>query len=174
MHGSSPDLALDATHLISELSGSVHANLARASTDVEHVVLLLDQSVEELVKHFMTIHQELQALKVDQSTDKINHVLSQCEQEINSIVTDMQFHDIANQLLGRVHTNLLSIQNLMKTISGDAKNATLWTDNHGIKSGKNLLLSVQHLIPESFSNCNAGIADTLGKTPMSGGDIELF
>jgi hypothetical protein len=174
MQKSNEALTMDSIRLMTLLSGRIQSSLSKSTKDIQQVMSLLDQTIDQLIQHFLSINMDLQQLKNQVPEQGATSALSHCENAIQSIVTDLQFHDIANQLLNRVQGRFSSLQNMLSAIAADSALMTTSTDQINFTDLTAYLECIERLIADTQSQSQNPVAETIRQTPMSGGEIELF
>lgn len=167
-------LTMDSIRLMSLLSGNVHSSLSKSATDIQQVMALLDQTIDQLIQHFLSINTDILLIKKQLLKNESITVIPHCEEAIQNIVTDLQFHDIANQLLTRVNDRLLSLQNLLSAIKADSSLMTTSPHQMNFTDLGSYLQCIERLIVDTHHQSQTPIIGSIRQTPMSDGEIELF
>lgn len=174
MQSSNEALAMDSIRLMSLLSGNIHSSLSKSAQDIQQVMALMDQTIGQLIQHFLSINKDIQQLKNQLPANQTVTALLSCEASIQHIVTDLQFHDIANQLLTRVHDRFAALQNLLSAINADSALVTASPDEMNFTDLTGYIQCIERLVVDAHHQSQTNIAGAIRPTPMSGGEIELF
>ena len=165
---------MDSIRLMTLLSGSIQSSLSKSTKDIPQVMILLDQTIDQLIQHFLSINRDIQELKKQLPEKSASTALDRTEQAVQSIVTNLQFHDIANQLLNRVQVRSSSLQHMLSAIAADSALMTTSSNEINFTDLKAYLECIERLIADTHSQSQSPHAETIRQAPMSGGEIELF
>ncbi len=169
--------------LLDELSVNGAQHLVQAETDLMQTNFLLSTAIEQLAASFMQInlqinaqHAELEKLIHEKSLDQC-HVATfsgfkeKIADEINSVITALQFQDLTNQLLTKTMERLNGLRNALSELSANESSDPA-LDNHIAAQGR--LQKVNKNLCLTHGDLQAGLRKQVTQEHMESGDIELF
>ncbi len=165
--------------LLFSVADQANEHLAEIETDLLQMSLLLDETFEKLNSGFLALHQEIsnqkQALKqcgvIDSALDVLQEYEQKIDKEVNQIVINLQFHDLASQLSGRAIERVSALKLIMEMLSVNQK----MNDEANSYEQMNAFLQVMN---SRWANHKAqpttGAGACVKQKNMNAGEIELF
>lgn len=158
-------------------------HLIEAEADLMQTSFLLGEAIERLTNSFMQInhaiqtqHGEFEKLVLEQPIS--SHHLQvfaqfreQINQEINAVVTGLQFQDLTSQLLARTMKRLNGLRDVLSALSSEHEGEPTENDHDAVAQ---LLKKVNESLTLRSSALQAGMIKQVNQKHMGSGDIELF
>lgn len=167
---------MDAVRLLYGMSDSISTSLQTSSNDIGQTISLLNQAVDQLTQQFLSIHQDIGLLGQQfhsglAPTDASSVLLAHCQEKIRHVVTTLQFHDIANQLLTRTEGRLADLQPLLAQLSPHSDPVTYPRTDADVAA---YVKGLNRLLTDYNSDIQTSYSSAIKQTQLSCGEIELF
>jgi len=166
--------------LLSTVAAQSERHLIEAEADLRQTTFLLNTAIENLGASFETIHQVVAKqqhvldylISCDSVTEGVVLDISLAKQkmseEINQMMTDLQFQDMTSQLINRAINHLVELKSLMVLLAASSKRTEFNSTDQ----------SIQELFNEMHADICAklpAISDkSVNQLSMSPGEISLF
>ena len=158
-------------------------HLLEAEADLIQTNYLLHGAIEKLATGFMQIsaaikaqHDALEILiekkSISQSdAGKFTALKEKIDDEMNAVVTGLQFQDLTSQLLTRTVTRLNGLRDVLSELSGDGNSSPNEDDHVAVTE---LLKKINASLNHRSGVLQAGLRKVVEQKHMDCGDIELF
>ena len=169
--------------LLDELAVNGAQHLVQAETDLMQTNFLLSTAIEKLATSFMQInlqinaqHAELEKLMHEKSlapshAEPFLAFKAKIADEINAVVTALQFQDLTNQLLTKTMERLNGLREALADLSTN-QSTELGLDKH--IAAQERLQKVNKNLSLHHGNLQAILRKQVTQEHMGSGDIELF
>lgn len=169
--------------LLAAVSKHGERHLAEVDADLQQTTFLLDEAISKLSASFMNVHELItqqqkvlnNAAKNGEIKPEILNALSGFEEqignEVNSVVTGMQFQDMTNQLLHRTIKRVNGLNGLLKELETHGHEMDANREHQDIAK----FLDSMNQTFDAGSHALAGnLRKSVGQKDMMTGDIDLF
>lgn len=158
-------------------------HLLEAEADLIQTSYLLNEAIEKLATGFMQIsgaikaqHDELEKSIKNESISqsdagKFTALKEKIDDEMNAVVTGLQFQDLTSQLLTRTVTRLNGLRDVLSELSGDGNSSPNEDDHVAVTE---LLKKINASLNHRSGVLQAGLRKVVEQKHMDCGDIELF
>lgn len=173
---------------------SLHGNrhLLEAEADITQTSLLLNEAIEKLSASFLyiysTINEQQQMLEKvvteahipSEQLDKFMVYRDKIGDEINMVVTEMQFQDLTSQLLARTIKRLHGLRGVLSSLAGGdtQSDQTSAEVSHQEDVNHDAVRANLHLASTNLSHrsseLQAGMIKQVNQQHLGCGEIELF
>lgn len=169
--------------LLAAVSQHGDRHLLEIESDLQQTAFLLNEAIEKLSNSFMAIHGQLleqkSRLEVLQQegalTETAKETLSAYEKrigdEVNNVVTGMQFQDMTNQLLERTIKCVNGLKELLQELAAHEHAASVEDEHEEILS---FLSSVNQRLDTGSQYLTGNLRKSVGQSNLNTGDIDLF
>ena len=172
---------IELQRLLSRVSEHGCQHLQDAEDDLDQTLFLLTQAIETLSSGFMQINQLVnkQQTLIYQVLDAGNEVKqdaalkvlrAQIDEEINKVVTNLQFQDLTSQLITRSVQRISGLRDLLNVIASHP------TDMHDSPNPtvEQLLETIHDSLSVKSGALTDGLTQEVKQKHMVSGEIELF
>ncbi len=172
--------------LLTAVSDHGNKHLVAVESDLKQAAFLLDEAISKLGDGFMALEQQLSAqktvlsnLKTMDGIDDLNREAlassqEEVHQQIQQVVTNLQFQDMTNQILERSLKRIDGLKSLIYEIG-----------NHGDHADVGILIREQEEIAEYIDKLKQSLNDSdainsginnraVDQKSMSSGSVDLF
>lgn len=164
------------------LAVSTHGNqhLSAVEADLQQTKYLLNEAIEKLGAGFANVHQLVasQQAIVNSSThfsteqqQQLQQLEADINQEMNAVVTSMQFQDMTNQLLQKTIKQVNGLSALLNTLPAHEHEMPA---KPAYEDMMDFLASAHASLNQSSEALTGGLRKSVDQTNMSTGDIDLF
>ena len=169
-------------HLLAAVSGHGKQHLLRVEADLLQTTYLLNKAIEDLSASFISVHdsvtkqQEILDALIEQhhfnheETKQLEVFKQNIVNEVNAVITGLQFQDLTSQLLARTVNHVNGLKDLLQELAThDA--VVLGSEQEQLIR---FLEDVDSKLNASSQNLAAGSRPSVKSKDMATGDIELF
>jgi len=164
------------------LAVSQHGNqhLAEVDADLKQTKFLLNEAIEKLGASFAYVHElvNAQQMLINKQTElskedqaEMQRYKDEMNNEINVIVTSMQFQDMTNQLLQKTIKQVNGLTALLNTLSAHGHDIPAEQEHEDIV---NFLTTAQASLNQSNEEITGGLRNSVDQQDMTSGDVDLF
>lgn len=158
-------------------------HLLEIETDLQQTTFLLNEAIEKLSASFMAVHAHLleqqSALRLLADAGKLQpEELAQLQvfqenidQEINKVVTGMQFQDMTNQLLQRTINRVNGLKMLLQELSSHQFPMAAEDELEEIRR---FITQLNQNFDQGSEHLTGNLRKSVNQQNLSTGDIELF
>jgi hypothetical protein len=169
--------------LLAAVSAHGERHLAEVDADLQQTAFLLDEAISKLSMSFMAVHelvsQQQEVLKViankgelkQETLNELNRFEEKIGNEVNSMVTGLQFQDMTNQLLHRTIKRVNGLKELLQELEMHGHEMDANREHQDIAE----FLAALNESLDAGSHALAGnLRKSVGQRDMVSGDIDLF
>lgn len=158
-------------------------HLVEVEADLLQTTILLDGAIEKLSASFMAVHEAvtkqqriLDSLMAihhfkQEEVDQLDMLTHEIGEEVNSVVTAMQFQDMTNQLLTRTIKRVNGLGDLLQEL---AVHGNEMDPSHEHAEIAKFLEDMSHSLHEGSHALSGGLRRSVNQKDMVTGDIDLF
>ncbi len=169
--------------LLMAVSDHGEQHLAEVDADLHQTAFLLDEAIAKLGASFMAVYQLIgQQQKVidafahdgkinQEVLDEINSYKQQIGDEVNAVVTGMQFQDMTNQLLHRNIKRVNGLKDLLQELATHGHEMDASREHQDIAK---FIESLNHNLGVGSHALSGNLRKSVGQQDMTSGDIDLF
>ena len=169
--------------LLSGVSDHGAQHLLEVEVDLTQTTVLLADAIEKLAASFMAIHhsvsiqQEIIDLLLSgknptpEHVKQLNEIHIEIGQHVNTVVTNLQFQDMTNQLIARIMKRVAGLKDLLGSLGASGADMPLESDADELFTSINTIntaLFVQSVALEDV------LRKVVSQSHMESGDIDLF
>lgn len=172
--------------LLTAVSEHGNTHLVAIEADLKQAAFLLDEAIAKLGESFFALDQQISAQKtvlsslnakdgIDEvNTESLTSSQDKIQEQIQEVVTNLQFQDMTNQILERSLKRVDALKSLIYEIG-----------NHGDQADVGILVREQEEIAEYIDKLKLGLIDSdaissginnrsVDQKDMSSGSVDLF
>ena len=158
-------------------------HLLEIETDLQQTTFLLDEAIEKLSNSFMTVHAQLmeQQSAIQLLTAAGNmpkEALVQLQvfkdnigQEVDKVVTGMQFQDMTNQLLQRTINRVHGLKMLLQELSSHQFPMSADAEKEEIRQ---FIRQLNQNFDQGSQHLTGSLRKSVSQQDMAAGEIDLF
>jgi hypothetical protein len=170
-------------HLLAAVSGHGKQHLLRVEADLLQTTYLLNKAIEDLSASFISVHdsvtkqQQILDSLIEQhhfnheETNQLEVFKQNIVNEVNAVITGLQFQDLTSQLLTRTVNHVNGLKDLLQELVTHDDAVIQGTEQEQLIS---FLEEVDRKLHASSHNLAAGSRPSVKSKDMATGDIELF
>lgn len=174
---------IELQRLLSRVSEHGSQHLYDAEADLEQTLFLLEQAIKTLSGGFMQINQLVNQQQQLLSTVLVAHGIKMKEtptildtqekinQEINTVITGLQFQDLTNQLITRTLKRISGLRDLLAVLAGHAIDVN---SIHEYESAEELLEKMHDNLSVKSGALKDNLCQEVKQKHMVSGEIEIF
>lgn len=158
-------------------------HLVEIETDLQQTMFLLDEAIHTLTGSFLNVHAELAAqqamlkqcaatgqLSADDTASLDAHQ-ARITQEIDRVITGMQFQDMTNQLLQRTVNRVNGLKSLLQALSSHQSPMQSVDENEEIRR---FIMQLNQQFHQGSQHLSGHLRKSVSQQDMATGDIDLF
>jgi molecular chaperone DnaK (HSP70) len=169
--------------LLAAVSAHGERHLAEVDADLQQTAFLLDEAISKLGVSFMAVHelisQQQEVLSEiakngeikPQSLAALNQFKEEIGNEVNSMVTGLQFQDMTNQLLHRTIKRVNGLKELLQELEIHGHEMDANREHQDIAA---FLSSLNESLDAGSHALSGNLRKSVGQRDMVSGDIDLF
>lgn len=169
--------------LLAAVSSHGDRHLLEIDTDLQQTAFLLNEAIEKLSVSFMNVYGQITeqqaALKLLADAGKLQpEEMEQLQvfqdnigQEVNKVVTGMQFQDMTNQLLQRTIHRVNGLKFLLQELSTHQFPMAAEDEHQEIL---NFIAHVNHQFDVGSQHLTGNLRKSVNQQDLATGDIDLF
>lgn len=169
--------------LLAAVSSHGDRHLLEIETDLQQTAFLLNEAIEKLSVSFMAIYSQLNAQQAvlkqlteagalrQEDAESLRVFEEYIGQEVNKVVTGMQFQDMTNQLLQRTIQRVSGLKYLLQELSSHQMPMTSTDEHEEIRS---FIAHINQQFDASSSQLTGGLRKSVNQQSLATGDIDLF
>ncbi len=169
--------------LLSAVSHHGEQHLMEVEADLQQTAFLLNEAIEKLSNSFMQVHaliEQQQAVLAGFVTDgkltlaetaNLNSCKEAIGNEVNAVVTGMQFQDMTNQLLHRNINRVNGLKELLQALAEHGQDMDVDKEHEDISR---FLGSIQQNLHAGSHALSGNLRKSVGQKDLTTGEIELF
>lgn len=169
--------------LLAAVSTHGDRHLLEIETDLQQTSFLLNEAIEKLSQSFMSVYAQLTdqqgALQQLADAGKLQpEEMAQLQvfqdnigQEVNKVVTGMQFQDMTNQLLQRTINRVNGLKYLLQELSSHQFPMAAEDEHQEIRQ---FIAQINHQFDLGSQHLNGHLRKSVSQQDMQTGDIDLF
>jgi molecular chaperone DnaK (HSP70) len=169
--------------LLAAVSAHGERHLAEVDADLQQTAFLLDEAISKLGVSFMAVHelitQQQEVLNEiaknggikPQSLAEFNQFKERIGNEVNSMVTGLQFQDMTNQLLHRTIKRVNGLKELLQELETHGHEMDANREHQDIAE---FLSSLNESLDAGSHALSGNLRKSVGQRDMVSGDIDLF
>jgi hypothetical protein len=158
-------------------------HLLEIETDLQQTTFLLNEAIEKLSASFMTVYAQLMeqqtVVEVLADSGKLGpEVVEQFQvfqdnigQEVNKVVTGMQFQDMTNQLLQRTINRVNGLKAILQELSSHQFPMAADNEHEEIR---NFIMQLNQNFDQASHHLTGNLRKSVNQQDMATGDIDLF
>ncbi|HEY0905936.1 MAG TPA: chemotaxis protein [Methylophilus sp.] len=169
--------------LLAAVSAHGDRHLLEIETDLQQTGFLLDEAIEKLSASFMQVYSELSQQQAaigllaeagrlqPEEMQQLQVYQDRIGDEINKVVTGMQFQDMTNQLLQRTIRRVNGLKDLLQELSSHQFPMSARDEHSEIRQ------FIRHLnahFDQSSQHLSGHLRKAVHQQDMATGDIDLF
>ena len=170
-------------NLLAAVSDHGKQHLVEVEADLLQTTYLLSEAIEKLGMNFMAVHQAVseQQLAVDhmmklhqfdgEETKQLEAFKLKIGDEVNAVVTGLQFQDLTSQLLSRTIKRVNGLKDLLHELGS---HSSAIDPEHEHQEIAKFLDDMSHSLHEGSRALSGGLRRSVNQQDMLTGDIELF
>lgn len=173
-------------HLLYTVAEHGGQHLSEVEADLHHTSFLLGEAIEKLGVSFMAVHEavmeqqkyldkmiETHALPVEIKTD-IQNYRQHIGNEVDRVVTGLQFHDLTTQLNARTVKRVSGLRALFTQLLTEWDEMATDYKYHEDQSIAALLTKMSESLGTGSQALEGGLRQPVKQQDMACGDIDLF
>lgn len=169
--------------LLAAVSSHGDWHLLEIETDLQQTAFLLDEAIEKLGNSFMTVYAHLMeqqaAIQLLADAGKLQveevaqlHVFQDnIGQEVNKVVTGMQFQDMTNQLLQRTINRVHGLKMLLQELSSHQFPMSADDEKEEIRQ---FIRQLNQNFDQGSQHLTGSLRKSVSQQDMATGEIDLF
>ena len=166
--------------LLAAVASHGDQHLVEVESDLQQTAFLLNEAIEKLSASFIKIHeliaQQHNLLITSGQFDEamtfaLNEYHEKIGDEVNSVVTGMQFQDMTNQLLHRTINRVSGLKELLQELAEHGYDMDAKREHNDIAR---FLASLHESLHASSHALSGSLRKAVGQQDMATGDIDLF
>jgi hypothetical protein len=170
-------------NLLAAVSSQGKQHLVEVEQDLQQTTYLLNEAIEKLGAGFMAVHEAvmqqqkliddlLQKQQVDSAETKLIQSYKQkIGDEVNAVVTGLQFQDMTNQLLTRTIKRVTGLKDLLQELANHGDEMEPQHEHEEIAR----FLDAMNLNFNTRSHAlSGGLRQSVDQRNLTAGDIDLF
>lgn len=169
--------------LLSSISDHGKQHLMRVEADLLQTTFLLNKAIEDLSASFISVHdsvtkqQQILDSLIEQhhfnheETKQLEVFKQNIVEEVNAVITGLQFQDLTSQLLTRTVNHVNGLKDLLQELV--TQDDEVQTDDEH-EQMINFLAEVDRKLRASSHNLAVGSRPSVKSQDMATGEIELF
>jgi hypothetical protein len=169
--------------LLSAVANHGEQHLAEVEADLQQTTFLLNEAIEKLSASFLAVYeltnQQQQLIESKASGGEINSgVMTELNeykekigQEVNAMVTGLQFQDMTNQLLQRTIRRVNGLKDLLQELSSHGYEMSAEQEHQDIVK---FLASINQSLDAGSHALSGNLRKAVGQHDMATGEIDLF
>ncbi|PKO45129.1 MAG: chemotaxis protein [Betaproteobacteria bacterium HGW-Betaproteobacteria-22] len=169
--------------LLAAVSEHGKQHLVEVEADLLQTTFLLNEAIEKLGAGFAAIHEAVaqQQLIIAQLTDsqalpqasveKLDILKHTISDEVNAVVTSLQFQDLTSQLISRTIKRVIGLKDLLHELE---THGNAMDPSHEHEQIAQFLEMMSHNLHEGSHALSGGLRRSVGQQDMATGDIDLF
>ena len=158
-------------------------HLVEVEADLLQTTILLAGAIDKLSVSFMAVHEAatkqqrvLDSLMAvhhfkQEEVDQLDMLTHEIGEEVNSVVTAMQFQDMTDQLLSRTIKRVNGLRDLLQELATHGKEMD---PSHEHKEIAQFLEDMSHSLHEGSHALSGGLRRSVSQKDMLTGDVDLF
>ncbi|MDP8566984.1 chemotaxis protein [Methylophilus aquaticus] len=158
-------------------------HLLEIETDLQQTTFLLNEAIEKLSHSFMNVYAQLTeqqtALQLLADAGKLQpEEMQQLQifqdnigQEVNKVVTGMQFQDMTNQLIQRTINRVNGLKALLQELSSHQLPMTAEDEHDEIR---NFIMQLNQNFGQGSQHLTGNLRKSVNQQDLASGDIDLF
>ncbi|MGQ2965974.1 chemotaxis protein [Methylophilus sp.] len=158
-------------------------HLLEIETDLQQTTFLLNEAIEKLSTSFMNVYGQLTeqqavvkllAESANLQPDMVQQLQGFEEsigQEINKVVTGMQFQDMTNQLLQRTINRVNGLKTLLQELSSHQFPMAAESEHEEIR---NFIMQLNQNFDQGSHHLTGNLRKSVNQQDLASGDIDLF
>ncbi|SDK30092.1 hypothetical protein SAMN05192566_0784 [Methylophilus rhizosphaerae] len=169
--------------LLAAVSSHGDWHLLEIETDLQQTAFLLDEAIEKLGNSFMTVYAHLMEqqaaiqLLADAGKLQVEEVAQlqvfqdNIGQEVNKVVTGMQFQDMTNQLLQRTINRVHGLKMLLQELSSHQFPMSADDEKEEIRQ---FIRQLNQNFDQGSQHLTGSLRKSVSQQDMATGEIDLF
>ncbi len=166
--------------LLAAVASHGDQHLLEVESDLQQTAFLLNEAIEKLSSSFMKIHELIAQqhnllVTSGQCNEAMTFALRDYEEkigdEVNSVVTGMQFQDMTNQLLHRTINRVNGLKELLRELAEHGYDMDANREHNDIAR---FLANIHETFDNSSHALSGSLRKAVGQQDMATGDIDLF
>lgn len=155
-------------------------HLLEVEADLMQTAYLLSEAIEKLSASFMQIHASIAAQQQEldglvhtlpaEAAQKVQVYREQIGQEINTVVTGLQFQDLTSQLIARTVKRVNGLRDVLADLTGHEDMPSA----HEHEAVARLLEKINRNLSTRSGELQDGLRKEVNQKHMDSGEIELF
>lgn len=158
-------------------------HLLEIETDLQQTSFLLNEAIEKLSASFMTVYAQLteqqaaiellaEAGKLQsEEVQQLQVFQDNIGQEVNKVVTGMQFQDMTNQLLQRTINRVNGLKELLHELSSHQVPSAADDEHEEIR---NFIMQLNQNFDQGSQHLTGNLRKSVNQQDLATGDIDLF
>lgn len=169
--------------LLAAVSDHGMQHLLEVEADLMQTTYLLSEAIEKLSASFLAVHEAvvLQQEEIDallevhdlpqEAIDKIGKYRAKIGEEVDLVITGLQFQDLTSQLIART---IRRVNGLKDTLIALGEHGDVMDPEHEHEEIARLLEEMSANLTTSSNALSSGLRRAVDQKNMSSGEIELF
>ncbi|EUJ10686.1 hypothetical protein Meth11DRAFT_1514 [Methylophilaceae bacterium 11] len=166
--------------LLTAVANHGNQHLVEVESDLQQTAFLLNEAIEKLSTSFMKIHdliahQHNLLVTSGQLDEAMTFAIEEYEEkignEVNSVVTGMQFQDMTSQLLHRTINRVNGLKALLQELSEHGYDMDAQREHDDIAK---FLVNINDILHAGSHALSGNLRKAVGQKDMATGDIDLF
>ncbi|MGP1718213.1 MAG: chemotaxis protein [Methylophilus sp.] len=169
--------------LLAAVSRHGDRHLLEIETDLQQTTFLLNEAIEKLSTSFMNVHAQLTeqqaVIKLLAESGKLHpDVVQQLQvfednigNEVNKVVTGMQFQDMTNQLLQRTINRVNGLKTLLQELSSHQFPMAADNEHEEIRR---FIMQLNQNFDQGSHHLTGNLRKSVNQQDLATGDIDLF
>lgn len=158
-------------------------HLLEIETDLQQTAFLLDEAIEKLSGSFMTVYAQLQEQQAavqllveagklqPEEMQQLQVYQDNIGQEVNKVVTGMQFQDMTNQLLQRTIHRVNGLKELLHELS--SHQFPMAAEDEHEEIGR-FIMQLNQKFDQGSKHLTGHLRKSVNQQDLATGDIDLF
>lgn len=166
--------------LLAAVSSHGDRHLLEVESDLQQTAFLLNEAIEKLGTGFMRVHdlivKQHTLLMTSGQMDEamqfaVNEYKEKIGDEVNAVVTGMQFQDMTNQLLHRTIERVNGLKALLQELAEHGYDMDAQREHDDIAK---FLVNINEMLHAGSHALAGNLRKAVGQKDMATGDIDLF
>jgi hypothetical protein len=169
--------------LLAAVSRHGNWHLLEIETDLQQTTFLLNEAIEKLSNSFMNVYAQLTAQQdvvksLAESGNLHTDLVQQLQvfqdnigQEVNKVVTGMQFQDMTNQLLQRTINRVNGLKVLLEELSSHQFPMAAENEHEEIR---HFIMQLNQNFDQGSAHLTGNLRKSVNQQDLATGDIDLF
>lgn len=166
--------------LLAAVSSHGDRHLLEVESDLQQTAFLLNEAIEKLSTGFMKVYELIEhqhnllmtSGQIDEAMQfAINEYKESIGNEVNAVVTGMQFQDMTNQLLHRTIERVNGLKALLQELAEHSYDMDAQREHDDIAK---FLVNINEILHAGSHALSGNLRKAVGQQDMATGDIDLF